>query len=70
MSGRIVETVADQAFLRPLPAKIQVEVTTRCNLRCAMCVKSAAGGVWGMERIPATEIGEERKAGRDQPRAA
>jgi len=43
MSGRRVEPAAGKAFLRPLPAKIQVEVTTRCNLRCAMCVKSAPG---------------------------
>ncbi|CCO23743.1 radical SAM/SPASM family putative metalloenzyme maturase [Maridesulfovibrio hydrothermalis] len=25
------------------PTRLQVEVTTRCNMRCAMCVKSAAG---------------------------
>lgn len=43
MTGQMGERVGGRAFLRPLPAKIQVEVTTRCNLRCAMCVKSAAG---------------------------
>jgi len=26
------------------PSKLFVEVTTRCNLRCAMCVKQTAGG--------------------------
>jgi putative metalloenzyme radical SAM/SPASM domain maturase len=29
--------------LRPFPSRLQVEVTTRCNMRCAMCVKSAQG---------------------------
>ena len=28
---------------RPHPSKLFVEVTTRCNLRCAMCVKQAPG---------------------------
>ena len=28
---------------RPHPSKLFVEVTTRCNLRCAMCVKEAPG---------------------------
>lgn len=28
---------------RQFPALLQVEVTTRCNMRCAMCVKSASG---------------------------
>jgi putative metalloenzyme radical SAM/SPASM domain maturase len=28
---------------RPHPSKLFVEVTTRCNLRCAMCVKESAG---------------------------
>ena len=28
---------------RPLPEKIYVELTTRCNLRCPMCVKQAKG---------------------------
>ncbi len=27
----------------PFPRLLQVEVTTRCNMRCAMCVKSAPG---------------------------
>ena len=31
------------AHLRPYPSKLFVEVTTRCNLRCAMCVKQAPG---------------------------
>ncbi len=29
--------------LRPHPSKLFVEVTTRCNLRCRMCVKQAGG---------------------------
>ncbi|BDG05553.1 radical SAM/SPASM family putative metalloenzyme maturase [Anaeromyxobacter oryzae] len=29
--------------LRPHPSKLFVEVTTRCNLRCAMCVKESSG---------------------------
>jgi putative metalloenzyme radical SAM/SPASM domain maturase len=29
--------------LRPHPSKLFVEVTTRCNLRCSMCVKESAG---------------------------
>lgn len=33
----------DNAGLRPYPSKLFVEVTTRCNLRCAMCVKEAQG---------------------------
>jgi putative metalloenzyme radical SAM/SPASM domain maturase len=28
---------------RPFPSKLFVELTTRCNLRCAMCVKQAPG---------------------------
>jgi putative metalloenzyme radical SAM/SPASM domain maturase len=28
---------------RPHPTKLFVEVTTRCNLRCAMCVKESSG---------------------------
>jgi putative metalloenzyme radical SAM/SPASM domain maturase len=28
---------------RPFPSKLFVEVTTRCNLRCAMCLKQAPG---------------------------
>jgi putative metalloenzyme radical SAM/SPASM domain maturase len=34
---------ADRAALRPHPSKLFVEVTTRCNLRCAMCPKEAPG---------------------------
>lgn len=30
--------------LRPYPSKLFVEVTTRCNLRCAMCPREAPGG--------------------------
>jgi putative metalloenzyme radical SAM/SPASM domain maturase len=30
--------------LRPHPTKLFVEVTSRCNLRCAMCPKQAPGG--------------------------
>jgi MoaA/NifB/PqqE/SkfB family radical SAM enzyme len=30
-------------YRRPYPTKLFVEVTTRCNLRCAMCVKQAPG---------------------------
>jgi putative metalloenzyme radical SAM/SPASM domain maturase len=29
---------------RPYPSKLFVEVTTRCNLRCAMCPREAPGG--------------------------
>lgn len=28
---------------RPYPSKLFVEVTTRCNLRCSMCVKESSG---------------------------
>jgi putative metalloenzyme radical SAM/SPASM domain maturase len=31
--------------LRAHPSKLFVEVTTRCNLRCAMCVKESSGGI-------------------------
>jgi len=34
---------AGPAF-RPFPSKLFVEVTSRCNLRCAMCPKQAPGG--------------------------
>ena len=30
-------------YRRPFPSKLFVELTTRCNLRCAMCVKQAPG---------------------------
>lgn len=33
----------DRPGLRPHPSKLFVEVTTRCNMRCAMCVKEARG---------------------------
>lgn len=31
------------AAMRPYPTKLFVEVTTRCNLHCSMCVKEAKG---------------------------
>src|SRR5919199_6753035 len=34
---------AERPALRPHPSKLFVEVTTRCNLRCAMCPKEAPG---------------------------
>ena len=34
----------DRPALRPQPSKLFVEVTTRCNLRCAMCPREAPGG--------------------------
>jgi putative metalloenzyme radical SAM/SPASM domain maturase len=34
-----------------LPTRLQVEVTTRCNMRCAMCVKTAPDS-----RIPETDL--------------
>jgi putative metalloenzyme radical SAM/SPASM domain maturase len=34
---------APHPALRPHPSKLFVEVTTRCNLRCAMCAKEAPG---------------------------
>jgi len=34
---------AEAPCRRPHPTKLFVEVTTRCNLRCAMCVKQSAG---------------------------
>ena len=36
-------SVTTPAYRRPYPSKLFVEVTTRCNLRCAMCVKQAPG---------------------------
>ena len=42
------------AGLRPSPSKLFVEVTTRCNLRCAMCVKEAQG-----QRIPEGDMTRE-----------
>jgi putative metalloenzyme radical SAM/SPASM domain maturase len=33
----------ERPALRPHPSKLFVEVTTRCNLRCAMCPKEAPG---------------------------
>ena len=34
---------ATAAAMRPHPSKLFVEVTTRCNLHCAMCVKEVQG---------------------------
>jgi putative metalloenzyme radical SAM/SPASM domain maturase len=36
------------------PEKIYVEITTRCNLRCRMCVKYAAGSCIAEEDLPFT----------------
>lgn len=33
----------ERPALRPAPSKLHVEVTTRCNLHCAMCAKEARG---------------------------
>jgi MoaA/NifB/PqqE/SkfB family radical SAM enzyme len=38
-----VPDAAQHPALRPYPSKLFVEVTTRCNLRCAMCLKEARG---------------------------
>jgi putative metalloenzyme radical SAM/SPASM domain maturase len=40
--------------LRTHPSKLFVEVTTRCNLRCAICVKESPG-----QRIPEGDLGRE-----------
>jgi len=45
--SRTPERLPLQAFL----CLVQAETTTRCNLRCAMCVKSADGC-----RIPETHM--------------
>src|SRR6266545_1137805 len=37
------EATWEHPAVRPHPSKLFVEVTTRCNLRCAMCVKQAPG---------------------------
>jgi putative metalloenzyme radical SAM/SPASM domain maturase len=37
------EQPSEHPAVRPHPSKLFVEVTTRCNLRCAMCVKQAPG---------------------------
>ncbi len=43
-SIRVPDDPSRQApALRPHPSKLFVEVTTRCNLRCRMCVKQAGG---------------------------
>jgi MoaA/NifB/PqqE/SkfB family radical SAM enzyme len=33
----------ENIYLRESPSKIYIEVTTRCNLNCSMCVKQAEG---------------------------
>ena len=38
-----VEQAAQVPARRPFPSRLFVEVTTRCNLRCTMCVKQTAG---------------------------
>lgn len=35
---------SDHPALRPAPTKLFVESTTRCNLRCRMCVKQTGAG--------------------------
>jgi putative metalloenzyme radical SAM/SPASM domain maturase len=45
---------ADPPALRAHPSKLFVEVTTRCNLRCSMCVKEAKG-----QRIPEGDLSAE-----------
>ncbi len=52
----MLEQVCQDQDMRPeaqrrFPALLQVETTTRCNMRCAMCVKSASGC-----RIPETHM--------------
>ena len=39
---------------RPLPEKIYVELTTRCNLRCPVCVKQAKGSCIVEDDMPLT----------------
>ncbi len=39
-----IVTAAERPALRRFPSKLFVEVTTRCNLRCAMCPREAPGG--------------------------
>jgi putative metalloenzyme radical SAM/SPASM domain maturase len=41
--GRPTPCEDRSAGQRPVPSKLFVEVTTRCNLHCAMCVKEAPG---------------------------
>lgn len=38
-----VGTAAEAPAHRPFPSKLFVETTTRCNLRCTMCVKQTVG---------------------------
>jgi putative metalloenzyme radical SAM/SPASM domain maturase len=40
----IPPVAAGRPPFRPAPTKLFVEVTSRCNLRCAMCPKQAPGG--------------------------
>jgi putative metalloenzyme radical SAM/SPASM domain maturase len=48
---------AQHPALRPYPSKLFVEVTTRCNLRCSMCLKEARG-----QRIAEGDISRETLA--------
>ncbi len=48
---------AQHPSLRPYPSKLFVEVTTRCNLRCSMCLKEARG-----QRIAEGDISRETLA--------
>ncbi len=44
----------ESAALLDFPRLLQVEVTTRCNMRCAMCVKSAPGSEIVEAHLPLT----------------
>jgi MoaA/NifB/PqqE/SkfB family radical SAM enzyme len=37
-------STSDHPALRPYPSKLFVEITSRCNLGCFMCVKQTGGG--------------------------
>ena len=43
MTGERLVGEADRPARLPYPSRLFVEVTTRCNLRCAMCVKESSG---------------------------
>jgi putative metalloenzyme radical SAM/SPASM domain maturase len=43
MNAPPTEAAPQPAAARPHPSKLFVEVTTRCNLHCAMCVKEVQG---------------------------
>ncbi len=44
ISPSVSPSLAGSRALRECPSKLFVEVTTRCNLGCVMCVKQAGGG--------------------------